>query len=1262
MSSVERNRTYLLALSVALAFSLNLTVTPVLAAAKSANPPALSQGMTYYNKGYIQQAISAFEEASQRAPSEQAFLWLARSYAKQGGEENVAKARQAFSQVLAYNPDNVEALTTLGEVYSWDMSTRPESITMLRRAYNLKPSDSSIAKKLALALYWDNQNQEAYQIAQPIAQENVGDPKFLAAYAQILSQSGHPDEALSIYENNLNIQESRDLALLQAYTSALVRGGQRSRAVEVFQSIKPYVVQLAPDQGLEIKRGMASLAFELELYEDAIALDQSLPGDIPNQPQTKIRVARALMRSQRTPEAIDAFYKLYQAGQLSSAEKIEFADYVQSLNLSPENLPQPNLVSVLYQDALRDDPSNVDSALRLAQNYRYQNGHFADSIQYYQQALQASLNDEAKHEGIQREYLEFLRTNKSDKAAAGQILRDLAQADPTNYELRGSLAEFLSYDTQQRPEAIRMYLALVKEDTVRQDYWKEQLDKVLSWHKPTTDLIPLYQEIVDTFPNDRTIWLSVARAYAENPRYYRESLGLYEQLLAKYPDDVLVKKEWINLLIQDDSRRPETIRIFLARINQHPDDLDVRTALGKLYSYDRKYNHAFDQFDAVLSQKPDHKEALIGKGYTLMWSGRKLEAKDHFIDVTKVYPDDIDVALGLAQANKFLGRYDEAFEVMKNIRDKMRGGQSGYLEMEATHPLILCWYESVMNSPVLALQRPLEMAFAPVPEFQEEESLHSPDEAAAPVPDMVIESPVSPSPVTLPPATMMTLVQPVKPTQSVQSAQDQVIQNEVQSDIDSLNAAIESMEMLQKASTNQLNQLQSQLSTSSDRITAQISVQDERRARADAKAESMWLYNMAEELAVFSSLSYDTNPLLSGLGRFRNNDLIQMESGLTNDLRPMLRAGYDWTSQSGEETTSRLRSWGFPNQLAISLSPQVRARFGVNPFKYYIPTRVSRNPNSTWSQEYTWGLTAKVTDKLTLDGDMAITNFNQSDTQNITYQANLNYDFNDQWHAKIGSRRYPQFNSLLNIAGLRPGLGAFSGNLVGQARETTAFAELSWTPNANWDVNAGYEWAFVDGSRIPDNIKNSAYFSPGYTWYYAAKHKVRMGYEFYYMGYDKNTTAGFFDVTNAGGRRPVAGLDPVVRAQDGVDFGGYFSPKWFIQNAGRLDFRGSLFDQFMEYKIGGSLGVQTFGEGHGIRPGNVTAMTASADANLITNFTDWLAMYLYGEYLNAGAIYSRWRFGGGLILRPSIDILSPVFNRSHVPPVQETNAPETQRR
>ena len=326
-------------------------------------------------------------------------------------------------------------------------------------------------------------------------------------------------------------------------------------------------------------------------------------------------------------------------------------------------------------------------------------------------------------------------------------------------------------------------------------------------------------------------------------------------------------------------------------------------------------------------------------------------------------------------------------------------------------------------------------------------------------------------------------------------------------------------------------------------------------------------------------------------------------------------------------------------------------RGGVRPTRYYIPSGSARDPRKNTGIEYAFGATAKYWDKLTLDADVGITHFTQTDNANVTFQAQAQYDFNDYVRLKLGARRLPPYNSLVSVAGPKPHQGAFRGDGVGQARENTFYGELGFNPfSPNWDVNLGYEWGFITGKELDTNYKNQAFASAGYTWHYHPRNQLRIGYEFLYFGYRDNATTGYFDTTSAGTRRPVVSLNPLTLAARGTEFGGYFSPDWFVMNSLRLDLQGSLFNKFLEYKLGGAIGIQNFKDG---TAGSDSAFASAFDANLIMNLTDWLALYGNVDYLDGGGQFNRWRFGTGLILRPKIDSLSPVFG-----PHVSNNEPE----
>ncbi len=1246
----------------------------LLALAKTSNRPVakasggssvLNQGISNYNRGFVAKAIPLFEQATRQNPqSEEAFLWLARSYQKQGTPADFIKAKSAYQKVLQLNPSQVEALSNLGEMWSWDPAMRAEAVSLLQRASQLNSRDASISKKLAQALFWQGNAMDALRYAAPIANIYRDDKKFMAEYAQMLSLTGHAEEALKIYttlQQNEGGQQNVGLSINQA--RALFGSGQKQKAQAMYEAITRDVAKTPLANDASTIQSLSSLAFDLGLYAESFQWDQNLPAAVQRTKDAQLRQARALTRLFRVPEAIDRFHRLYEAGLLNTNEKLEYAEYLRTLNLSPDAMPVPDLLEKLYAEAAAEAPNNPEVALSTARLYAEQN-RFAEALKGYQQAL--GQPDLQNRDSVQKEFLDFIKTDKSQPAVVEALFKTLLAESPDDVVTKTAYAEYLSWQPDRRAEALRLYVDLGKADVTNSEAWESRIEEVLKWHKPTTAMIPVYQEVVNLYPQNKAIWMAVARAYRNDKNYYTESVETYSKLVKRYPDDGTIKREWLGLLLSSERHRHDNLRLLKKMTEEDPADLDVLAAYGKLLSYEHKLGDAMDAFESVLSRNPEHRDALVGKGYVILWSGRKLEAKKFFQDLRQQYPDDVDVAIGLAQSEKLIGRYDQAMKIIQQIKSLMDQNQSGsdaakalesgFLPVELESAYALVSNESVQSDPIYSNAKP-DFLIEPV-----QSDFAASVEGSVPHGSSGLPKPLS-RPIRLPIGQENTPQDASRVLIADASADD--VQS-LRSEIDALSDAVETLKLLQQSARRQLNTLNQSVRTTQDAVPDQMSLQapDEPGTSGTYVADFSGVTNttgnadgaghqavgsavgrsgMTEAYGTYTALDYDTNPLLSGLGRFKNDDLDDLERGLANDLRPMIRSGFLYSQQGGDSTTTRLSSWGFPNQLSMSLTPQIRVRAAFRPGRFYLPNGVS--PDSTAGFEYGFGSTIKYWDRFTLDGDVAFTRFSQSDSTNVTFQAQAQYDFNDSIRAKVGMSRLPQYTSLLTLAGLRPNLGAFRGDLVGQARENSIYAELNTNPfSQNVDWNLGYAWAWVNGSRVPTNYKNQAFTSLGYTWHYAAKHQVRVGYEFLYFGYSKNATNGFFDTTATGTEDPVVNLRPVTLANSNYVFGGYYSPKMFIMNAGRLDFRGSLFNKFLEYKFGGSIGAQTVRLGHGIREeGNGTTLSTAFDANVILNFTDWLAAYGDVDYLDAGGQFNRWRFGGGLIVRPHIDALSPII-------------------
>lgn len=1187
----------------------------------------LNEAMALYKKGMIGQAIPYFARAAQQSPQNaDAHFWYAKALMRQGGPQNLIKAQAALKEAIHIQPNHAEALAALSEILSWQVGAHPEvldtCIQYTRHVAELTADNpakielyANAVKNLTKWLYWRGNGTDARmfgnrafalsqdpqtQHALPKNSLPIQDPDWLSAYAALLIQNGEANQAVRIYAPL--IAQNHSPAINIDYAIALAKAGQTSQADEIFQTFNNRLAATKPTESTDLKQKLANLAYETGNYPDALTILEKLPSNIQQSKTVQLQMARIYAKSSRLTESIDIFQKLYTAGQLTPQEKMEYGDTLLNFALPTAALPSPNIKETLFVEALRGLPNAQagEAYIRLARLYKQTPGRFSDATASYEQAIARTTDPQQKDEELE-EYLDFLKTDKTHTAQAESALkRLLASETPVNMKTESAYADFLSWQKSRRPEALRYLLRLSETDPANAAEWRRSLDSVLLWQTPSMQLLPLYQEVLKYFPDDKAAKICIARAYAKDKSHFNDALTAYTDLTTRYPHDEALQQERLGILISDEKHRPEAITALKKLTAAKPEDESLQILYAKLLSYDHRYHQALQIFDSILTKDANNKEARIGKGLTMLWDGKQLAAKRYLEQTHRMYPEDQETTMALIEAEKSIGRYDEALKLIQDTKSSKKTGRQQSDSNVDQAPYRLCVNERVKDT---SLQGEL-LAHA-VPDY----SIMPPDES-----------------------------------QLASSATDL---QQMQQDLNDLNKSLEALQQQQAKSSQEIEQVKNNLGAYQDTLpAATVSVPSKNDAPASTTADADRLLNgssMMQPVGQTSSLEFqDHHPLLSGYHTQSSTAMQDIENSLTTGLRPMLQTGYLASTQKGDPTTNRFDTWGIPNQLSFFLTPQVQVRAGVTPRRFYLPDSPV-HPNSTWGMQYSWGATVKYWDRLTLDGDMAIDHYFQSSSDNISYQANAKYDLTDNIHLVLGSHRVPYEESLLSYTGIDPRAGAYNGDLVGQARENAFFGEINTNFWHHVDANLGYQWAFVNGQDIPTNYKNQINASIGYTYNITPNHSVRLGYQFVWFTYAKNATNGYFDITHTGLQVPVVNLDPVTPAGRGYVYGGYFSPSDFFLNALRLDFRGNFFNKLIEYRLGGSIGVQSFTLGHGIVGSSPTNLAASFDSRVVLNVTNWLGLYGDVDFLNAGGLFQRWRYGGGLILRPNIPALSPII-------------------
>jgi tetratricopeptide (TPR) repeat protein len=1224
----------------------------------------LAQGQAFYNKGYVAKAISAFESAAkQNSKSAEAYLWLAKSLQKQGGKANEAKAIAAYKQTVALNPNQGDAWKHLGELLSYSAANQNQTINAYEQAHGLLPKDKTIWKALGENLTWAARYDEALPFADAAAPAYASDKTWLKTYAFLLLQTGSVEKAMALYQGPLVAATSKDPFIQQGYAISLLKSGHAEEAASIYSAIKAnlkvYPMQPATFKGVSENNLviLAGLAYELGAYDEALVYDGSLPAARAAKKDTQLRMARSYGKLQRVPEAVDAFYGLYTRGQLNGAEKVEFADTLLGFKVPASSLPEANLLDTLYSQGLSDanltPEQKLSATLSLARYSSQQPARFNDTLALYSSVLE----QQSDNEKLKTEVVDFLKSSAgSDATGVYAAFDKFVLAYPQTKVFECGYAEVLSWEPSRRSEALERFVALAQNDTANQATYLQHLEEVLAWSKPNVAHMGLYQTVASLNPESKWAYWAQGRTHWLASKDVLAAMPVYETLYNRFPNDEKLAKEYTDLLSSAPAGRArrQALGKLVTLKQANPESPSIRLAYARVLSYEGYYDKAAREFGDIIKANPESVEAKMGKGLSLLWSGQPLAATRFLEPVHEQYPDNDDITVSLAEAEKGIGRYDKALKLLQQLKVKPTGRPT--LE-NLTKDKLLNEVETDGNT---SLNKGSSMV-APSGLMAPEMGGHNPFSSDAGSVD-------SSASIANLPASLLAVTKTVK-----QPVASNASPEKLQQELDIMDKSLETLKALQQQSKADVDELEQRVQyveqITPDKMSQQTLQTAIRATEAQANSSvkesvSQHMYARtapkstgSSELATgtqtqdaygqFLSMDDDltTRGFLGGRTDTYLDSLAGLEEDLSLNMRPTFRTGFVGSIQDGESTTIGLRRFSLPNQLAVSLTPQFRIRGGYALQRYMLPGEGIK-PNATTGHQYSFGLTAQPLDRLLLDADVALTQFTQSDSSNVTGQVRAKYLVNDRIKAQVGFRRSPLITSLLSYAGVSPNVGPYAGTLVGQARENAIFTELNLGPWKNVDWNLAYEFALIDGAQVASNKKNQAYSSLGYNFKITPNHAARLSHEFLYFGYAKDTTNGFVDLTGANGRNPVVSLSPLTAALPGTVLGGYFSPESFFLNAARLEMRGNFWQKKLEYRVGGSVGIQNFSAGVKGQS-DPTTLATQADGQLVYNINDTFSLYSLVDYLNSGGLFQRWRFGGGLQVRPDIGRLTPVFGHVH---------------
>lgn len=136
---------------------------------------------------------------------------------------------------------------------------------------------------------------------------------------------------------------------------------------------------------------------------------------------------------------------------------------------------------------------------------------------------------------------------------------------------------------------------------------------------------------------------------------------------------------WSNMVLADDLQIKTAVRSALAGdyltaekiysqiITDNPADLEARLGRARIYSWQKKFTEAKNDFEFILETDPNHQAALLGSAYNFSWEGNYEIAEDIFRRVLINDPANVEAKKGLAYVAMWSGKFEKAVNLFQEL-------------------------------------------------------------------------------------------------------------------------------------------------------------------------------------------------------------------------------------------------------------------------------------------------------------------------------------------------------------------------------------------------------------------------------------------------------------------------------------------------------------------------------------------------------------------------------------------------------------------
>ncbi len=629
--------------------------------------------------------------------------------------KNIPEARAAFEQGLELEPNNKAALIGLGHTFR-HLHELGSAEQAFRRVLELEPAHVGANAGLGYTLKSLNRREEALQAFQTAATASPANISLKVEAANLLRELGHAREAIATLHAALDVDPA-NTTLLSSVGRLLKQTGRKAEAADVFRKLvaaKPdnstFAIELghllrevdAPDEAHQILGGV--LAREPEnpsawvalgwLHRKTKHLDLAADAfqEAARLQPTNVNVLHALGLVERErgnhDAALHSFDLARQADPDAQYIRLEICNSLQKLQRFDEAILE-------YGALLERWPATRDAHLGLGYALR-SCGRIEEALAAFEEAarddpahpnglieaghLLLRLGKPAEAEQCFRRALDRSASNTSALVGLSYALRRLGRMEEAETALRAVLRE------QAGNTGARVALAHLLEAQYRLDEATELFSEVIATNPDHADSLAAMGNI-SRRRGDRKQALDffrrAAAADATNKGrlidvvvelrdlgQLEESASILEDVLAQMPGNPRGLMQRGHLLRRQD-RRVEALAAFCELLQHDPTNAQ---AMVEAASEERALGNpaaAKEWLEKALAVETDHLGALLALAGLAMQEENPEGALALFKRTTAAHPKNPWTWLGVARALFELGRREEAFGVISDVRNRL---------------------------------------------------------------------------------------------------------------------------------------------------------------------------------------------------------------------------------------------------------------------------------------------------------------------------------------------------------------------------------------------------------------------------------------------------------------------------------------------------------------------------------------------------------------------------------------------------------------